>query len=112
MRVLYASKVNEGLRDVLFLERIVDLLPAGSVRMFATGTKSNEVVGRDEMEKRGVKVLSRRFTVDDVREATGDEHGDVVVYVCGPPVMTDRMVEALTDEGGLERKRVMMEKWW
>jgi hypothetical protein len=48
------------------------------------------------------------------RGGVGGEKDAAVVYVCGPPGMTDEFVEGLVGEGGLgmERERVLFEKWW
>ncbi|KAF4462026.1 Oxidoreductase NAD-binding domain-containing 1 [Fusarium albosuccineum] len=111
VRVLYASKLpKRGLKDILFLERIAGWFAEGKLRgelkVFVTGQASKEIKGT------GFEVLKRRFGVEDVREAVGEQVNEEVVYVCGPPDMADEIVEELTGEGGLERRRVMLEKWW
>ena len=62
----------------------------------------------------------RRITLDDVVDAAGGASGPdrrfAVVYICGVPAMTDAFVHGLTDSasrwGGMERHRVLCEKWW
>ncbi|KAF4969464.1 hypothetical protein FSARC_3322 [Fusarium sarcochroum] len=111
MKILYASKLPaRGLKDVLFLERISAWFKerklGGSLKVFATG-------GYDKQEESGgFDVLKRRFNIEDVREAVGGKGDESVVYVCGPQVMTDEIVDGLTGEGGMDKKRVMLEKWW
>ncbi|KAM5356379.1 hypothetical protein ACJ41O_003025 [Fusarium nematophilum] len=113
--VLYASKMpSAGTGEVLFLERIAGMFASGrlkgGLKVFATGAGKGESegVGTD-----GVEVLRRRFGVEDVWEAIAGRGEEAVVYVCGPPEMTDELVAGLTEgEGALERRRVMMEKWW
>jgi len=39
-------------------------------------------------------------------------HEGVLAYVCGPPAMTDELVEVLRTELGLSEGRVRFEKWW
>lgn len=111
VRVLYASKVDTSLDGVLFLDRIAGLITPGKVQFFATGNK--DIPDIQEMEKKGVEVIKRRFTEEDIKRAVGQDRDGVMVYVCGPPTMTDEMVDTLTHgEGALDKERVMMEKWW
>ncbi|KAJ4156788.1 hypothetical protein NW754_008429 [Fusarium falciforme] len=111
VRVLYASKVPKGgLKEVLFLERIAGWFDQGKLRgelkVFATGGVTEGASGT------GFEVLTRRFGVEDIREAVGDRVDEGLVYVCGPQGMTDELVEGLTEEGGLDKRRVLVEKWW
>ncbi|KAM0489383.1 hypothetical protein ACHAP7_000442 [Fusarium lateritium] len=111
VKVLYASKMpTQGLNSVLFLERIrawfkEDKL-SGDMKVFATG----EHDGPEDSSE--LEVLRRRLTIQDVREAVFGQENDCVVYVCGPAAMTDEIVEGLTRDGGMDKKRVMLEKWW
>ncbi|KAI8656720.1 FAD-binding FR-type domain-containing protein [Fusarium sp. Ph1] len=111
VRVLYASKVPKGgLKEVIFLERIAGWFAhgklKGELKAFATGGANKEV------ENARFEVLTRRFGVEDIREAVGDRTDEGLVYVCGPQGMTDELVEGLTGEGGLDKRRVLVEKWW
>ncbi|KAF4451918.1 Oxidoreductase NAD-binding domain-containing protein 1 [Fusarium austroafricanum] len=111
VRVLYASKVStQGLKDVLFMERIRAWFEQetlkGGFKVFATG----EYSGHEEIV--GIDFLKRRLTIEDVSTAIEGKEGESVVYVCGPAVMTDEIVEGLTSDGGMDKKRVMLEKWW
>ena len=56
----------------------------------------------------------RRFEEKDLETALGPVAGreNVVAYVCGPPLMTDWAVDVLNRSDGMDRKRVMCEKWW
>ncbi|KAK4251053.1 hypothetical protein C7999DRAFT_28369 [Corynascus novoguineensis] len=112
---------------ILFLERIERLFRGGTVkgrlRLFLTEATSVDG-GAEEAEERGVvsceggvgevPFLRRRMTVDDVIEAVGKDKDGTVIYVCGVPSMTDEFVEALVSpEGyGMDKKRVLFEKWW
>lgn len=112
VRVLYASKLPRGggLNEVLFLERIAGWFAQGKLRgglkVFATGAV------KEEVNDAGFQVLTRRFGIEDVREAVGDGADEGLVYVCGHQGMTDELVQGLTGEGGLEKRRVLVEKWW
>ena len=69
---------------------------------------------------RSLRFERRRITLDDVVDAAGGASGSdrrfAVVYICGVPAMTDTFVHGLTDPasrwGGMERHRVLCEKWW
>ena len=56
----------------------------------------------------------RRFGEKDLIDAIGpvDRRKSVVVYVCGPPPLTDWAVEVLRGAEGMEKERVLCEKWW
>ncbi|KAH7242411.1 hypothetical protein BKA59DRAFT_513931 [Fusarium tricinctum] len=111
VKVLYASKIpTQGLNGVLFLDRIRAWFRkeklSGDLKVFATG-EPGRLKDSSELE-----VLRRRLTVQDVREAIVGQEDDCVVYVCGPAAMTDELVEGLIRDGGMDKKRVMLEKWW
>ena len=111
VRVLYSTKTPaHGLSGVLFLERInrwfEEKKLGGDLKVFNTG-------GYEKSEdKTGFDVLKRRFTIQDVREAIGGQEEETIVYVCGPAMMTDEIVDGLTKDGGMDKERVMLEKWW
>lgn len=119
-------------RRILFLERIVRLFERGRVRgglrLFLTAGGTLRGGGgsyADSGEKRdggvvscaggvGVPFLRRRMAVRDVEEAVGRDKEAAVVYICGVPTMTDEFVQALVSpEGfGMDKRRVLCEKWW
>jgi ferredoxin-NADP reductase len=110
VKVLYASKLPaQGLKGVLFLERIREWFAekrlSGDLKVFATGRCDGHI------ESGELDVHERRFTVEDVKEAVGEKNNSVV-YVCGPATMTDEIVDGLTGDGGMDKNRVMLEKWW
>ncbi|KAL0777616.1 hypothetical protein CaCOL14_005269 [Colletotrichum acutatum] len=108
--------------EILFMERLAAIFGRekvrGQMRLFLTGlgpgTASDEsVLHCNEMD---VPFKRRRMGLEDVAEALGPEaeRGDVLVYVCGIPSMTDELVESLTSKSGLNLRpeRVLCEKWW
>ena len=117
--VLYGSKIDEGGKVVL-LDRILDLfgkkLVKGGVKLFLTAKKDVEA-GVQVMDGVGVAVHSGRMTVNTVLNEIRDL-GDAkagLVYICGPPAMTDEFVEALTKEDMKDviyPNNVKLEKWW
>lgn len=111
VRVLYSNKVPaQGLTGVLFLERIKTWFEenkiSGDLKVFETSEHGKH---EDESE---FNVSKRRFTVQDVKEAVAGQEEESVVYVCGPAEMTDEIVDGLTRDDGMDKKRVMLEKWW
>ena len=41
-----------------------------------------------------------------------DDAKHTVFYVCGPPTMTDEIVQYLKDQPNVAPERVLCEKWW
>ncbi|KAK1723714.1 NADH-cytochrome b-5 reductase [Colletotrichum acutatum] len=125
VQFMYSTKAPSSLLDseeILFMERLAAIFGRekvrGQMRLFLTGlgpgTASDEsVLHCNEMD---VPFKRRRMGLEDVAEALGPEaeRGDVLVYVCGIPSMTDELVESLTSKSGLNLRpeRVLCEKWW
>lgn len=112
---------GEGRREagrMLLLERVAGVFGGGEVkgglRLFLTSPEGDG--GRGVLPWSGGELgfERRRMTVGDVAEVVGEDKGAAVVYVCGVPRMTDEFVKGLTGEGGLgmEKERVLFEKWW
>ncbi|KAI0157343.1 hypothetical protein GGR57DRAFT_500963 [Xylariaceae sp. FL1272] len=122
-----ARAAGRDARRMLFMERINALFASGKVKgefkVFLTGAQSQssstpEAENTIQTSSGPLSFESRRPTLDDVSEALGpaSERRFAVVYICGVPNMTDDYVERLTGnaEGGLgmEKHRVLCEKWW
>lgn len=117
--VLYGSKIEEGGKVVL-LDRMLNLfvkkLVKGSVKLFLTGKKDVEA-GVQAIDGVSVGVHSGRMTINTVLDeirGLGDAKAGLV-YICGPPAMTDEFVEALTREDMkdvIHPNNVKLEKWW
>lgn len=60
------------------------------------------------------RVHERRFTHQELISSLGPEEnrGGTVAYVCGPPSMTDEVIDALRGAEGMSDERVLCEKWW
>ena len=56
----------------------------------------------------------KRIQWDEIQDAIGtpEERKSAVVYVCGPPNMTDEIVGRLKGEEMMPAERVYCEKWW
>lgn len=120
--ILYGTKVpsDGNLGKVLFLDRIMNLLqqkiPTGKLKLFLTGyapSRSNEFWYQDH----GVNIVTGRMTAGNILQ---DIHGgggkdSALVYICGPPAMTDcfvNMLKAPEPAGIISSANVKSEKWW
>lgn len=132
--LLYSTKLpsyNLDISELLFLPQILDLFRTRRTRfleLFFTGTWDGTLLssGDDFIRKLIVQpeldrkdyvpyvVRTRRIQKSDLLRALGptDERSSSVFYVCGPPEMTDSVVEQLRESEGVERERVLCEKWW
>lgn len=119
--VLYGTKLPENgrLGDILFLDNMVGTLrqesTAGKVRLFVTGSAPG-ADDRAKYEADKVEVKAGRMIDNDLlSELSTDEAGGTLVYICGPPAMTDHFVNMLTApemEHVVSAAAVKSEKWW
>lgn len=133
VEVLYSVKLPYGgmkAERLLFVERIVGMFQGklpGRLKLFVTNSGSSYGKGEVSCGRLGlgrkVPCELRRMTCDtcvdhapvnDLAEAVGEDKDAAVVYVCGPPAMTDEFVAYLTTRDGLgmDANRVLFEKWW
>lgn len=118
---VYASKMptSGNLSDIVFLDRITRAFGEGKVKgkvkLFIT-TAKDMATSQQQQETRyingaPVEIQPRRLTIADISEAIGGEdHEGTVVYVCGPPPMTDELVEKLA--AVMDSRRILTERWW
>lgn len=130
VRFLYSMRDSldeEGERSadrMLFVERLATLFGRGKIKgqlkLFLTPAEKDDqsakgseegVVSCNEVD---VAYVARRITAADLQDAVGQDKRFAVAYVCGVPTMTDEFVGVLTspDGVGMERHRVLYEKWW
>ena len=128
---IYASKGPEdghNLSEVLFLDRLQSLskhLEGIGRRKFTLDiflspfTKIqgalNETVHINDTGTRHGRFHRRRFTNEDLIKALGESEEirrGTVVYVCGPPAMTDAVVDFMSRQNEMSKERVLCEKWW
>lgn len=126
IHVLYGTKAPEGngvAGEVLFLPRLVRLVgEAGegvTGRVFLTGGNGSGD-GGEGIVREGFPegTWGRRMERGDLLGAldgwgsgsAGRE--ETVCFVCGPQGMTDEIVEFLKAQEGMQRERVLCEKWW
>ncbi|RDA88988.1 hypothetical protein CP532_0701 [Ophiocordyceps camponoti-leonardi (nom. inval.)] len=130
VRLLYATKFPRSgrLEDVLFLHDIAALFGQrklrGSIRLYvtATATTAETTTAVDsaatETDIRHIcgapiSIRAGRLSPDEVRSVVRQLiPNETLVYICGPPLMTDELVAAITAEGILDSNRILTEKWW
>lgn len=123
---VYGTKATSDLdpQKILFLPRLQDLVaaeadPKVTLSLFLTGTGDEGVIEHGKLPNR---TFARRITDSDLIRAIdgyqqnvfGAEHDrkNTVCYVCGPPKMTDEIVNFLSEQEGMTEDRVLCEKWW
>ncbi|KAI5205563.1 hypothetical protein AUEXF2481DRAFT_389924 [Aureobasidium subglaciale EXF-2481] len=120
VRFVYGSKVEEGPIEasrILFLTRIMELIKKqeeGDVQLdlFLTAASQKQV---DEARGLPEHVKLGRIGKDDLEASVGEDRGirqATVAYICGPPAMTDQFVDFLSTRDGMDKRKVLCEKWW
>lgn len=127
------SGVHSVLDQILFLPRLREIVRAEKrqqqqlntqgltfqpldVRLhltnLSTHTSTNAIQLAAELNDE-ISLYDRRITVNDLKNLIGDDKDEqtrTVCNVCGPPRMTDELVEAL--KGIIGVGKVFYEKWW
>lgn len=104
---------------MLFLNRLAEILVKhrkmkGELNLYLSPGPGGKQGGDGTIEGLDLPFKRRRITVDDVDQVLGDDKRFSVVYICGVPGMTDEFVDKLTSPQGLglDKHRVLFEKWW
>ncbi|KAJ5637985.1 hypothetical protein N7490_007864 [Penicillium lividum] len=131
VQILYSSRLPQGqetetsesvLEQILFLPRIRHIIrsqgPSSQLRIsldvFLTSASTSQFPSESPAD---LNIHLRRISEQDLRSALvgGRNKPDpqhTVAYVCGPPAMTDELVEKLQGILGDKPQRVLFEKWW
>jgi hypothetical protein len=130
INILYSSKLSEAsslesaLDQILFLQRLREIVRSQSqshrlritLNLFLTNLQDESspllVQPPDDL-----KIHPRRINQDDLRKTVSGTDGrfspsKTVCYVCGPPQMTDEIVNTVTEILNGRKDRVFFEKWW
>lgn len=67
---------------------------------------------KETIQEQFKKVESRRIAREDIKEALQGDLQDQLLYICGPPSMTDEFEVYALNELGFAPDRLMIEKWW
>jgi ferredoxin-NADP reductase len=100
---------------ILHLPTLLDMAssrPQLDLTLFLTNLSANQKLA--DPESLGW-MHDRRIESTDLLAALGDdvqEREKTLVYVCGPPGMTDEIVAWFGRQAGMSGERVFCEKWW
>lgn len=106
---------QKRLDEILFYEELRAIAQAEGTRfklhLFITDASSCDASDGSDS---GHKVYARRISQLDLMTAVGprEQRESVVCYICGLPSMTDSFVKFLQEVEGMEKDRVLYEKWW
>ena len=115
---LYSTKLpSSGSGDnILFLPRLLKLAEQHPKRIDLTLFLTNLAAGTKLKNPKSLGWYhDRRIDEADLTAALGDDTAsrrETVVYVCGPPKMTDDLVAWFSHQSGMDPSRVLCEKWW
>ncbi|KAF2109652.1 hypothetical protein BDV96DRAFT_604543 [Lophiotrema nucula] len=125
---LYSTKLprtNPNPAEVLFLPRILHILEMAdegslALDLFFTGSGDGLVLALDDAfvasltRGNSVRFCTHRIDEAALARAVGDmdERKSSVYYVCGPPVMTDDLVDHIRGQDQVSPGYVSCEKWW
>jgi ferredoxin-NADP reductase len=122
VKILYSARdpgPGRAVREVLFLARMLAVVERlgdyDALELYLTpggeGREGTAVLGGEggELVYRG-----RRIRGGDVERALGPvgEREGTVVYVCGVPGMTEKLVRRAKKAEGMDERHVLYEKWW
>ncbi|KAL2799516.1 hypothetical protein BJX66DRAFT_332998 [Aspergillus keveii] len=130
IHILYSSKLphnatpETALNQIPFLPRLREIIRSRTqsqrlritLDLFLTN-KHDPFSALPGQSFQGLTVQSRRIGRDDLRRAVSGRDSqfkpeETVCYVCGPPQMTDEVVDVLGDLLDGQNDRVYFEKWW
>lgn len=95
--------------------------PNVTLRLFLTGGawSDGEVIDDGQLPNAtfGRRMIETDFTraLDGYKNSifgAAHDRAGTVAYVCGPPKMTDEIVEFLVKQPGISERQVRCEKWW
>lgn len=133
--MLYSTKVPNNCRspsDILFLTRLLMIFASlehqprcmnGHLQLFLTINPDGSQSAASRIESyvnspsttSSVSASIGRITDAELLDVVGqgkDERSSSVYYVCGPPGMTDHVVEFLRSQEDVGPQQVLCEKWW
>ncbi|EKG18272.1 Oxidoreductase FAD/NAD(P)-binding protein [Macrophomina phaseolina MS6] len=114
---IYATKSIDG--EILFADRLLHIASSRpqqvKLHFFLTGSQSGGAAALQDsrLAELAISPSYRRLNTKDVLEALSSSGREqTVCYVCGPPQMTDELVDLLRGQEGMSADRVLCEKWW
>jgi predicted ferric reductase len=132
--LMYSTKLpseSPKPEEVLFLPRILELFSSAHalsdhqgknrIELFFTGLGEDdnypdfdEILDSLHTPDLPIVISPNRMALLDMSIAVGskEEQRSSVVYVCGPPNMTDEITKFLRRQQNIGVARVLCEKWW
>lgn len=114
---IYATKFTTG--EILFADRLLHIASNRpqqvKLQFFLTGAEGISAKRFEDgrLANSAISPSYRRLDKKDVLDALrASKKEQTVCYVCGPPQMTDELVEFLRKQEGMSADRVLCEKWW
>jgi len=124
LRFMYATRISRHdvqVSKILFLPRLLDLFRSPITPVDEKQKERLELFFTGQLENlefaKGLPAYTRfqRIEDADLKSAAGTdevEKKSSLFYVCGPPVMTDHIVDFLRRQDFIDPDRVLCEKWW
>lgn len=127
--LVYGTRAPQSrdLSNVLFLDRLRDRTSMGHrtspfVKLYITQCSGEDMVNMRNNYARPMEEvinihstfarrIDREALHNAVNHANEEWRENAVVYICGPPRMTDEFERIYLDMG-LDKSRVLTEKWW
>ncbi|TEY64849.1 hypothetical protein BOTCAL_0142g00060 [Botryotinia calthae] len=112
-----ARKEEEAEEAILFLDRLQEIFKKRErwdLQLFATGSSHSTIELSNVNANSDMETHHRRISNLDIDLALGtkEEKERTIVYICGPPTMTDSMVSYVRNLPGIDPSQVLCEKWW
>ena len=124
VQFLYSTRqTSPSQSSILFYDRLRKIFgqsaePDHQLTLFQTAATSDKATQVQEQgmgqATENVFLKNVRMSGEDMELALGpvNRRGEVLAYVCGPPVMTDWAVATLRAAQGMKSEQVLCEKWW
>ena len=116
--IFQSSGLKDSRRDEEERGRLELYLTGGYTgRLISPNVSQNSVDEKEDLkvEKATPYTYFRRIKDDDLQSAVGSDkqaRESSLYYVCGPPEMTDYIVEYIRKQDSVGPERVLCEKWW
>lgn len=129
VQFLYSTRqTSSSQTSILFHDRLQKIFgqsagPGHQLTLFQTAPPSDKGYGLvvSQAQGQGIQQATENFLLKNVRMSEEDmeialgpinRRGEVLAYVCGPPVMTDWAIANLRAAEGMKSEQVLCEKWW
>lgn len=124
VKILYSVRdpgQGRNSKEILFLGRLAAVVERlgdfDALELFLTPPRGEEpmdgmaVIGGEDGE---ALYRGRRIRGEDLERVLGpvEERDGTVVYVCGVPGMTEKLVRRAKKAEGMDERHVLHEKWW